>query len=218
LERKEIYEHLLSHGLRAEFILRLTQKITNDGTITVPSSSLPSNENYLSRTLNYSKDGTTLLDSDCNAVMMSWEDHLMKKHTEYLCPEPCRVLNVGFGLGIIDSFIQSTNPTSHTIIEAHPDVYKKMIEDGWEKRAKIILGRWQDVVDQLEVYDAVFFDTFGEYYDDLDQFHQVLVNILDEDGRYWSQMTYNLGILFLMDFAEPINFIMISVVKWLRLI
>ena len=183
LERKEIYDLLLNHGLRSEFILRLTQKITNDGTVTHPSSTLPSNNEYLARTLTYSTDGNTLLDSDCNAVMMSWEDNLMKRHTDYLCPEPCRVLNVGFGLGIIDGFIQSTNPVSHTIIEAHPDVYKKMIDDGWDKKATIIFGRWQDVVDQLGVYDAIFFDTFGEYYDDLDEFHQVMVNILDENGR-----------------------------------
>jgi type IV protein arginine methyltransferase len=131
LEHFDIYKHLLNHALRSEFILRITQKITNDGDLTDHSSALPSNNEYLARSLTFSNDNTTLLDSDCNAVMMSWESKLMKKHTDYLCPKPCRVLNVGFGLGIIDNFIQSTNPLSHTIIEAHPDVYKKMIDDGW---------------------------------------------------------------------------------------
>ena len=38
-----------------------------------------------------------------------------------------RVLNVGFGLGIIDSLFQQLGGdriVNHTIIEAHPDVYK----------------------------------------------------------------------------------------------
>jgi protein arginine N-methyltransferase 2 len=95
-----------------------------------------------------------------------------------------RVLNVGFGLGLIDGYISQGYPAKHTIIEAHPDVYKKMIKDGWDKKATIIFGRWQEVLDQLECYDAIFFDTFGEFYDDLKEFHEILPNILDENGVY----------------------------------
>lgn len=36
------------------------------------------------------------------------------------------VLNVGFGLGLVDSAIQTHNPRSHTIVEAHPDVLRKV--------------------------------------------------------------------------------------------
>ena len=36
------------------------------------------------------------------------------------------MLNVGFGLGLVDTAIQSNNPRSHTIIEAHPDVLRKV--------------------------------------------------------------------------------------------
>ncbi len=32
---------------------------------------------------------------------------------------------------------------------------------------RIVFGRWQDVLPQLGTYDGIFFDTFGEYYDDL---------------------------------------------------
>lgn len=81
--------------------------------------------------------------------MMGWEDPLMKLHAAEICvPNPqgeCAgkeadlvdqhlilgvgdILNVGFGLGLIDTYIQSYKPRSHTIIEAHPDVYKHMIE------------------------------------------------------------------------------------------
>jgi type IV protein arginine methyltransferase len=48
----------------------------------------------------------------------------MKRHAEIICPtKGLHVLNVGFGMGIIDSYIQERHePASHTIIEAHPDV------------------------------------------------------------------------------------------------
>ena len=36
------------------------------------------------------------------------------------------MLNVGFGLGLVDTAIQSNHPRSHTIIEAHPDVLRKV--------------------------------------------------------------------------------------------
>jgi len=40
---------------------------------------------------------------------------------------------------------------------------------GWDKKpnVRIVFGRWQDVLPQLGTYDGIFFDTFGEYYDDL---------------------------------------------------
>lgn len=61
------------------------------------------------------------------------------------------MLNVGFGLGIIDSAIQAHSPRSHTIIEAHPDVYAHILAQGWDKRpgVRVVFGRWQDVIEQV---------------------------------------------------------------------
>ncbi len=58
------------------------------------------------------------------------------------------MLNVGFGLGIIDAAIQRHAPRSHTIIEAHPDVYQHMLSQGWDKKpgVRVVFGRWQDVI------------------------------------------------------------------------
>lgn len=54
---------------------------------------------------------------------------------------------------------QKYNPASHTIIEAHPDVHAHMCQLGWDMKpgVKILFGRWQDVVEQLEQYDGIFF-------------------------------------------------------------
>jgi hypothetical protein len=57
---------------------------------------------------------------------------------------------------------------------------------GWDKKpgVKILFGRWQDCVASLEPFDAVFFDTFGEFYDDLKEFHTHLPRLLKPDGTY----------------------------------
>lgn len=53
-----------------------------------------------------------------------------------ICPEggPYEVLNIGFGMGLVDSALQSRKPKRHVIVEAHPDVWQRMIEDGWDKK------------------------------------------------------------------------------------
>eukprot|EP01117_Protostelium_nocturnum_P005097 TRINITY_DN1847_c0_g1_i2.p1 TRINITY_DN1847_c0_g1~~TRINITY_DN1847_c0_g1_i2.p1 ORF type:complete len:232 (-),score=103.86 TRINITY_DN1847_c0_g1_i2:25-720(-) len=143
------------------------------------------NQDYLNQKLHYSDD--KLLDEENNAVMMNWEGPLMEKHAELMCrSEGLDVINVGFGLGLIDDELQKYKPKTHTIIEAHPDVYARMIQLGWDKKpgVRILFGRWQDVIDQLEQYDAIFFDTFGEFWQDLRQFCQLVPDILRPDGIY----------------------------------
>ncbi|CAI8599318.1 unnamed protein product [Vicia faba] len=96
------------------------------------------------------------------------------------------VLNIGFGMGLFDTAIQQYSPVKHTIVEAHPEVYERMLRDGWgeKENVRIIFGRWQDVLPQLETYDGIFFDTYGEYYEDLREFHQHLPVLLKPDGVY----------------------------------
>ncbi|KAJ3096002.1 hypothetical protein HDU96_000922 [Phlyctochytrium bullatum] len=192
----EIWDVMLREGVRTEMILNLLGKKEeeeeeedeeeeagpSDGEV---RKKKPSNLEYLRSKLHFSEG--RLLDDQANGVMMGWEAPLMERHAEVITPTPgLDVLNVGFGLGLIDGYLQARKPRSHTIIEAHPDVYAKMIADGWDKKpgVKILFGRWQDVLDQLESYDGIFFDTFGEYYDDLREFHDFLPNILSEDGIY----------------------------------
>lgn len=47
-----------------------------------------------------------------------------------------------------------------------------------------MFGRWQDQLEKLTSYTSIFFDTFGEYYDDLSEFNQHVPNILDQSGVY----------------------------------
>ncbi|KAI6021394.1 S-adenosyl-L-methionine-dependent methyltransferase [Pisolithus microcarpus] len=112
-------------------------------------------------------------------VMMGWEREIMCKTVDELCSnhprlkEGLRVLNVGFGLGIIDSLLQrlSEPPSLHVIIEAHPDVLAHIRERGWHNKpgVKVMAGKWQDVIQSKEFrdlgkFDVVYTDTFAEDY------------------------------------------------------
>ncbi|GKE94008.1 hypothetical protein Tco_1578863, partial [Tanacetum coccineum] len=61
------------------------------------------------------------------------------------------MLNIRFGMDLVDTAIQQYGPVSRTIVEAHPEVYKRICASGWAEKenVKILFGRWQDVIQQL---------------------------------------------------------------------
>lgn len=160
-------------------------------------------EAYLASNLSY--NAGALVDDAGNGVMMAWETDIMRRSVDALLPElPAgkRILNVGFGMGIIDSMFAETKPSRHHIIEAHPAViqHAKTAPDSkfgaaWEESGpepgafKMHQGRWQDVCRELleagEVYDAIYFDTFGEDYSQLRMFFtEFIPGLLDSEGRF----------------------------------
>ena len=113
----------------------------------------------------------------------------MVEHAKVICAGGRkRVLNVGFGMGIIDGCLQRMEPSHHTIIEAHPDVYAKMKKDGWcdKKNVTVLFGKWQDVIGSLKdaSFDGIFFDTYAENHTDLTDFHRHLPRLLSPNGVY----------------------------------
>ena len=144
---------------------------------------------YLGRAVRY--EGDKLLDSAEDAVMMEWERPLMGVHADALCPDgegPHDVLNVGFGMGIVDGYLQGKGVRSHTILEAHPQVLAEMDRGGWPDKpgVRVLRGRWQETIAQVPdgSLSAVFFDTYGEYDSDMREFHAHLPRILRPGGRY----------------------------------
>lgn len=98
-----------------------------------------------------------------------------------------KVLNVGFGLGIIDTLFQNlpVRPSQHVIIEAHPDVLAHMKATGWYEKpgVKILEGKWQDVIESEEImtvggFDVVYTDTFSEDYQELQRFFNHVPDLL----------------------------------------
>lgn len=119
------------------------------------------NQSYKNQKLTY--DDGVLLDQNGHAVMMEWEREIMRRQADTVCSRGGRVLNIGFGMGIIDSYIQQhDNVTEHWIIEGHPDVQQYMIENGWLEKAKCIFRPWQDVINHLPKFDGIYIDTWAE--------------------------------------------------------
>ncbi|CCG82436.1 Arginine N-methyltransferase 2 [Taphrina deformans PYCC 5710] len=183
----KIYQTLLNAGVRAELLLTALDKQSGSHD---PSER---NKTFLNGKLVYTaptEDSTTLLDEENNAVMMTWEQDIMVKSAAIVVPTigGGSVLNVGFGLGLIDSAIQARKPKRHVIIEAHPDVLKEMRDKGWYEKegVEILEGRWQDVVDDLadrETFDGIYYDPF-EYWEDMHQFFDSVVALLNPDGVF----------------------------------
>ena len=141
---------------------------------------------YLNNKVYFMKDNR-LLDQKAQPVMMGWEDPIMKDAASLICHNKGKILNVGFGLGLIDTYIQSYDVDEHWIIEAHPDVQNKMIKDRWDKKSNVtcLFDKWQNVLDKLPKFDGIYFDTWKEL---LDPFHEIVPNILKPGGKYtyWS--------------------------------
>ncbi|KAL6869758.1 Arginine N-methyltransferase 2 [Amphichorda felina] len=187
----------------------MTDANAEDGSATEPKFVPPeidekpvTSDDYLKSNLTY--DNEKLVDADLNGVMMAWETDIMRRSVSALLPDGAtgkRILNIGFGMGIIDGMFAEHKPSRHHIIEAHPSVLEHVSKPDskfgptWESSGpeegayKIHAGRWQDVVPKLleqgEIYDAIYFDTFGEDYSQLRMFFTELIpGLLDQDGRF----------------------------------
>ncbi|MCJ1273272.1 Arginine N-methyltransferase 2 [Puttea exsequens] len=148
------------------------------------------NGNYLQSDLHF-QDGK-ILDENSNGVMMAWESPIMQRTADLLAPKPgLQILNIGHGMGIIDTAFKEKSPAAHHIIEAHPAILARMKADGWYDKPNVTIhdGRWQDVVPRLmetgTLFDAIYFDTFAEEYKALrDFFSDFLLGLLDDGGRW----------------------------------
>src|SRR5271156_3940860 len=131
------YEAIKMHGVYAEVLLNYVERTEEDADD--EDVEAKRKENFLQSQLEYDDSIGLLLDENGAPVMMKWEDEIMKITADILLPEvgKGRVLNIGFGMGIIDGYLQERKPESHVIVEAHPTVIQRMKEKGWDKKAGV---------------------------------------------------------------------------------
>lgn len=87
-------------GVQAELLLGLLERRAGRSEEESASAS------YLAENLTYdhSRPGGSLLsDESQKAVMMQWEGPIMQAHARAICSQGGSVLNIGFGLGLIDT-------------------------------------------------------------------------------------------------------------------
>ncbi|EDO17685.1 hypothetical protein Kpol_1004p62 [Vanderwaltozyma polyspora DSM 70294] len=217
------YRRLVEAGVSAELLLRkvneniefleeqeddeeeeVLEEVKPEQAVAVNSDATANEpEVFLSTELEYRENALVTKDEQ-DGVMMDWEDEIMKMSAKSLLKtvnnsgdgddnESKNVLNIGFGMGIIDGYIEEyrDEDTKHYICEAHPDVLAKMKEDGWfDKKGVVVLtGRWQDelnkIIDEGGIYfDGIYYDTFSEGYEDMIELYDNIVGLLKPDGIF----------------------------------
>lgn len=150
-------------------------------------------KHYLHQHLKFTEDA--IYDNIGRAVMMSWETSWMKDTAEIICQNKGDILNIGHGMGIVDNFIQSHSPDSHTIIEPHIDVLDQMEKNGWflKPNVKIYQGKWQEYINGLGQFDGIYYDTWGDrglYSNLIPMLHQLL-KVGGVFSFWWAKNTPN---------------------------
>lgn len=178
-------------------------------------------EAFLKSRLQY-VDDSQLITEQKDAVMMKWEYKIMKTSADTLfsktfpmkgfpVPNPdvvdnsdavINILNIGFGMGIIDSYIQENiealskkhpqKEFKHYIIEAHPDVLQSMENKGWfaKKNVVVLKGRWQDelmkLLDKNIFFNGIYYDTFSEHYKDMLELYDIMIGMIKYENGVFS--------------------------------
>lgn len=93
-------------------------------------------------------------------IMSYQEDLIMEMSASKVCEKGGDILNVGFGLGIVDNYISQQDIDSHHIIELHPQLVENAILSGY---TNVHSGDWRDVIkefkSQNKKFDGIYFDT-----------------------------------------------------------
>jgi guanidinoacetate N-methyltransferase len=160
---------------------------------------------------------------DGHEVMQDWEAPLMRAMAERAAASHGDVLEIGFGMGISATYIQSHGVRSHTIVECNDDVIEEF--DRWRARLpgaaiRLIRGYWEETVDLLEQYDGVLYDPYPTAADgesapgttsiQEDPFYAVAAQVLRPDGVF-SHYTDEIDSLsrphqrFLLEYFERIE-------------
>lgn len=146
----------------------------------------PQYEKYLKNTLTL-EDGvlrSDAFDKDHIHIMSDSETQIMKRSAEIVAYSGGKILNIGFGMGIIDGFIRDLKPKSHDIIEAHPGIVQYAHDLGFSETAQIHHGDWRDVIEEFKEqgikFDGIYFDTIildngvNEWEDFVKEFDSIL--------------------------------------------
>lgn len=97
-------------------------------------------------------------------IMEDWQMPLMRAMAHNVTDSHGDILEIGLGRAVSSTYIQDCGVKSHTIVECNNYIVEHFFPE-WRSRypdkdIRLIHGKWQDVIDQLELYDGIFFHTY----------------------------------------------------------
>ncbi len=123
-------------------------------------------------------------------VMEAWENGYMRELAKVACSGGGKVLEVGFGMGISATHVQSHSVEMHYVVEANASVYSRLEEFAKLATSPVVplFGFWEDVVSQLqsEMFSGILFDTYplqaGEMHSNHYPFFKEAYRLLKKGG------------------------------------
>ncbi|NER13682.1 class I SAM-dependent methyltransferase [Leptobacterium flavescens] len=96
-------------------------------------------------------------------IMEDWQIPVMQTMADVVCDRSGDILEIGFGRGISSDMIQEHQVDSHTIMECNDsviDAYHQWKQKYEGKDIRMVRGLWQDTIDDLGLFDGIFFHTY----------------------------------------------------------
>ena len=109
------------------------------------------------------KEDNSQQDLDADAILEDWQTPVLHAMVEDVCRDGGHVLEIGFGRGRTATLIQERGVRAHTVIESNHACIERFYEP-WRARYSdreihLVVGDWEDVCQNLGLFDAVFFHT-----------------------------------------------------------